>query len=223
VFAWLAHQISRLLYYFRMTKTTLPAERGIMFSKPMVEALLAGTKTQTRRALRPQPAEGFEPHHPRNPFGRPGDRLWVRENFVAFGRWETRHNAKKNRGEWAFVDMTRQEGFSWRFDGADPQAARIANAAPTWHPRPALFMPRAASRILLEIVDVRVERLQAVSAADAVAEGILRSGDGFLLADGGITHAPVLAYRGVWERINGQGSWDANPLVWVVGFRRLAS
>jgi hypothetical protein len=204
-----------------MTKTTLPAERGIMFSQPMVEALLADTKTQTRRALRPQPAEGTEPHNPRNPFGRPGDRLWVRENFVAFGRWETRYNAKKERQEWAFVDMTRQAGLSWRFDGADPRAARIANAAPTWHPRPALFMPRAASRILLEIVEVRVERLQAVSPEDAVAEGIRRIGDGFELADGRITHDPVLAYRGVWERINGPGSWDRNPLVWVVEFRRL--
>jgi hypothetical protein len=220
VFAWLAHQISRLLYYFRMTKTTLPAERGIMFSKPMVEALLAGTKTQTRRALRPQPAEGSEP---RNPFGRRGDRLWVRENFVAFGRWETRYNERKGRQEWAFIDMTRQEGLSWQYEGADPLAGRIADAAPTWHPRPALFMPRAASRILLEIVEVRVERLQAVSAADAVAEGILRVGDGFALAGRGVTQDAVLAYRAVWERINGPGSWDANPLVWVVGFRRLAS
>jgi hypothetical protein len=203
-----------------MTKTTLPLERGIMFSKPMVDALLAGTKTQTRRALRPQPAGGSEA---RNPFGRPGDRLWVRERFVAFGRWVTRYNPKKAGEEWAFVDMTRQEGLSWRYDGADPQAGRSAGAAPTWHPRPALFMPRAASRILLEIVDVRQERLQDISPADAVAEGILRSGDGFLLADGGITIDPVLAYRGVWERINGQGSWEANPLVWVVGFRRLAS
>jgi hypothetical protein len=202
-----------------MKKPDTPAARGILFSAPMVQALLAGTKTQTRRALRPQPGDGADP---RNPFGRPGDRLWVRETFFAFGRWETRYNPKKAREEWAFTDMTRQAGLSWGYHdfdpGAGPQPGRIAGAAPAWHKRPALFMPRAASRVLLEIVDVRVERLQQVSPADAVAEGILRAGDAFALA-GATTRDPVLAYRAVWERINGPGSWDANPLVWVVEFR----
>jgi hypothetical protein len=69
-------------------------------------------------------------------------------------------------------------------------------------------MPRVASRILLRVVDVRLERLQDISAGDAVAEGILPT----------TVHDPVLAYRGVWESINGEGSWDANPLVWVVEF-----
>jgi hypothetical protein len=193
-----------------MKKPDTPAARGILFSAPMVQALLAGTKSQTRRALRPQPGDGADP---RNPFGRPGDRLWERETFFAFGRWETRYNAKKAREEWAFVDMTRQAGLCWRYPGSDPdpapQPGRIAGAAPAWHKRPVLFMPRAASRILLEIVDVRVERLQAISPADAVAEGVQAA------------HDPVLAYRAVWERINGPGSWDANPCVWVVEFRRL--
>jgi hypothetical protein len=196
------------------------AERGILFSGPMVEALLAGTKTQTRRALRRQAGEG---QPARNPFGQPGDRLWVRERFVAFGHWQTRRNAAKGREEWFFTDLTRQTGQAWRYEGADPHAARIAGAAPTWHPRPALFMPRAASRILLEIVDVRSERLQALSRADAIEEGIRRAGDAWVLAGSAeTTHDPVLAYRAVWEAINGAGSWDADPLVWVVGFRRLA-
>jgi len=203
-----------------MTKpltTAAPAERGILFSGPMVAALLAGTKTQTRRALRPQPAQAAQAGPgaaPRNPFGRPGDRLWVRERFFAFGHWQTRRNAKKNREEWFFTDLTRQRGLAWRYAqddpaGADPQAARIAGAAPAWHPRPALFMPRAASRILLEILAVRSERLQAIAAADALAEGVVADGD------------PVAAYRVVWERINGVGSWDADPVVWVVEFRCL--
>jgi hypothetical protein len=68
-------------------------------------------------------------------------------------------------------------------------------------------MPRAASRILLEIVSVRTERLQAIGAADALAEGVARAAD------------PILAYRAVWEGINGAGSWDADPVVWVVAFR----
>ena len=181
------------------------AERGILFSRPMVEALLAGIKTQTRRVIK-QADKG-------NPFGQPGDRLWVKESFFAWGHWQTRHNARKGREEWAFVDLTRDSGQAWRYDagGLALQTARIAGAAPSWHARPALFMPRAASRILLEIDAVRTERLQAISAPDARAEGIADQD----------TPDPVQAYRGVWERINGPGSWDADPLVWVVGFRRL--
>jgi hypothetical protein len=174
----------------------------------MVRALLAGAKTQTRRALQGAPDTA------RNRFGQPGGRLWVRETFFAFGRWETRFNAGKGRDEWYFVDMTRQRGLAWRYDadggpGADPHARREAGAAPAWHKRPALFMPRAASRIVLEIAGVRIERLQEISAEDALAEGSVP----------GTVDDPVLAYRAVWERINGEGSWEANPLVWVVEFK----
>jgi hypothetical protein len=185
-----------------------PAARSILFSGPMVRALLAGAKTQTRRALRgPQDAAA------RHRFGQPGDRLWVRETFYAFGRWETRFNAGKQREEWYFVDMTQERGLVYRYEadlepGAIPHARREAGAAPTWHKRPALFMPRVASRILLQVADVRIERLQDISAGDAVAEGILPE----------MAHDPVQAYRAVWEGINGEGSWDANPLVWVVAF-----
>jgi hypothetical protein len=185
--------------------------RSILFSGAMVRALLAGTKTQTRRALRgPQDGAG------RHRYGQPGGLLWVRETFYAFGHWQTRYNAGKQREEWAFADLTRQSGYAYRYQadleaGAIPQARREAGAAPAWHKRPALFMPRVASRILLQVVDVRVERLQDISAGDAVAEGVLTAP----AAD------PVLAYRGVWEGINGAGSWEANPLVWVLEFRRV--
>jgi hypothetical protein len=188
---------------------TAPAGRSILFSGPMVRALLAGTKTQTRRALTGPPELA------RNRFGQPGDRLWVRETFFAFGSWATRFNPAKGRDEWFFTDMTRASGHAWRYEadggpGADPQARREAGAAPAWHKRSALFMPRAASRIVLEITGVRIERLQAIGAADALAEGFAP----------GAVDDPVLAYRGVWERINGAGSWEANPLVWVVEFAR---
>ena len=195
-------------------------ERGILFSGPMVRALLDGTKTQTRRALRPQPEGECDPgaaRNPRNRFGLPGDRLWVRETYFAFGHWETRPKAGKPGDAWYFVDQTRATGQRYRYaldepDGADPQAARVAGDLPRWHRRPALFMPRAASRILLEIVGVRIERLQEIGPDDALAEGIGPVGRG---------GDPVLAYRSVWERINGAGSWDANPWVWAVEFRRL--
>jgi hypothetical protein len=194
-----------------------------MFSAPMAAALLAGTKTQTRRALRQQPADGADLSLLRNPFGQRGDLLWVRERFAAFGHWQTRHNAAKGRAEWFFTDLTRARGLAWRYEadgpGAGAHAARVAGA-PAWHSRPALFMPRAASRILLEIVAVRVERLQAVSVEDALAEGVGR-GSGQAAGDPAAGD-PVGAYRAVWEGINGTGSWDADPLVWVVEFRRLA-
>jgi hypothetical protein len=209
-------------------------ERGILFSNPMVRALLAGTKTQTRRALaRPPAGPSAGPLNDavlvalRRRFGAPGERLWVRESYVAFGHWQTRLNARKARDEWFFTDLTLARGLAYRFDGADPAAKRDAGAVPTWHPRPALFMPRAASRILLEVTDVRIERLCDISPADAIAEGILRVGAGFALAHAQVdapartTADPVLAYRAVWEGINGAGSWDGNPWVAVVSFQRL--
>jgi hypothetical protein len=173
----------------------------------MVRALLAGAKTQTRRAIHGPVAAA------RNRFGQPGARLWVRETFFAFGRWETRFNAGKGRDERYFTDLTLASGQRWRYEadqapGAEPHARREAGAAPAWHKRPALFMPRAASRIMLQIVGVRIERLQEISAGDALAEGIVP----------GTVDDPVPAYRAVWERINGAGSWEANPLVWVVEF-----
>lgn len=176
----------------------------------MVRALLAGAKTQTRRAIH-GPVEAA-----RNRFGQPGERLWVREAFFAFGRWDTRFNAGKGRDEWYFTDMTLASGQRWRYEadggpGADPHARREAGAAPAWHKRNALFMPRAASRIVLQIAAVRIERLQEIRAGDALAEGIVP----------GTVDDPVLAYRAVWERINGAGSWEADPLVWVVEFKAL--
>ena len=193
-----------------------PVARSILFSGPMVRALLAGTKTQTRRALRGPPDAAA-----RHRFGEPGGYLWVRETFYAFGRWETRFSAAKQREEWYFVDMTRQRGYAYGYE-ADREAAaipqpgsaparRAAGAAPMWHKRPALFMPRVASRILLRVVEVRIERLQDISDGDALAEGIPPDP----------AQDPVLAYRGVWERINGPGSWETNPRVWVVEFNRV--
>lgn len=193
-------------------------ERGILFSGPMVRALLDGTKTQTRRALRPQPEGEPDPGAARNRFGLPGDRLWVRETYFAFGHWQTRPRAGKEGEEWYFVDRTRASGQCYHYaldepDGADARPGRVAGDASHWHRRPALFMPRAASRILLEIVDVRIERLGAISPEDALAEGVGPVGAG---------DDPVLAYRSVWERINGAGSWDADPWVWAVEFRVVA-
>ncbi len=225
-------------------------ERGILFSAPMVRALLDGTKTQTRRALKRQPwascsieeggkgelpfvysaLHGAGPGHDVEesripcicPYGQPGDRLWVRETFYAFGRWETRYSAKKKRDEWHFVDMTTEYDRLYQFDTKHMTPSNCRGAMPAWYKRPSIHMPRQASRILLEVISVRVERLQDISDQDAIAEGIgLNPSAAGIYLTGAAETLPHAAYRSLWESINGAGSWDANPWVWVVEFKRL--
>ena len=194
-------------------------ERPILFSGSMVRALLAGTKTQTRRIAKPvrHPDLGNvyapgalvleqEPQHVIDrccPYGQPGDRLWVRETHM---NW-------------------------WKLDPENPEGPRLfshvaAFAAdgyvlePGERWIPSIHMLRAASRILLEITGVRVERLSSICETDALAEG------SFIWAREQDT--PVrdldearLVYHQLWEEINGPGSWDANPWVWVVEFKRV--
>lgn len=165
------------------------------------------------------------------PYGKRGDQLWVRETFFAFGRWETRFSPKKKRDEWHFVDMTLECGHQYYYDADQNnplpmRGKRDAGVTPGWWKRPAIFMPRAACRITLEITDVRVERLQNISADDAVAEGIERDRkpeDRVCLwrnyATGGTTVLQSYSYQTLWQSINGAESWDLNPWVWVVEFR----
>ncbi|MFY4712223.1 hypothetical protein [Burkholderia glumae] len=145
----------------------------------------------------------------RCPYGGPSDQLWVRETFVAFGRWETRFNVKKGRDEWHFVDMTLDTGRQYRYGGDLPNAQR-ACATPTWWRRPAIFIPRAASRTQLAVARTRIERVQQISEADAIAEG---------MSLGDIN--PVGSYAELWDSLNAERglSWAANPWVWVVEFK----
>lgn len=169
----------------------------------------------------------------RCPYGIPGDRLWVKETFYARGRWETRFSEKKGRDEWHFVDMTPDAGGVYRYaaDGAmeDAKPRRGINGnMPSWWKRPAIFMPKEASRISLEVTSIRIERLQAISQRDAVAEGLIRlPASGRYVVTNGDQHMgvastnPVEVYRALWEDINGLGSWAENPWVWVIGFKRV--
>jgi hypothetical protein len=218
-------------------------ERPIPFSAPMVRAILSGTKTQTRRALKVQPlgepyagqasltksmsrpvfyAAWDQPAADGStccicPYGVPGDRLWVREAWRADGVFDVLPPRDIPPGSGVEFEADR---FGGVMDGKL---------------RPGMFMPRWASRIALEVTGVRVERLQDIGEADASAEGIVcrrvgtgdhRTGcrDAYGLACNDSAHATsaVQAYADLWEQINGPGSWDANPWVWCIEFRRVA-
>ena len=191
-------------------------ERPIIFSGDMVNAILAGNKTQTRRVIKPQPwlidpAEKeyhkWECYDGKNyyliecPYGQPGDRPWVRETF-------------------GYITLAENEVFTARRPDGCPVRIYYKSEANRegwvdmvpW--TPSVFMPRWASRIMLEIVSIRVERLQDISEADAFAEGI--SG-GDWLGD------PVGEFKKLWNSINEKRGfgWETNCWVWVIGFKKL--
>lgn len=199
-------------------------ERPILFSAPMVRALRAGTKTQTRRVVKDRhidaapPACFFQWLRERCPYGQTGDRLWVRET------WQHSNFPLGPYDESCTV--------FYRADYMDDPHGPDGEKSPEGRYRnwePSIHMFRSASRILLEVTAIRVERLQDISAADAVAEGIARDGDGYerfhvdpdAPVGQSFTRNPVLAYRGLWESINGVGAWDKNPWVWVIEFKRV--
>lgn len=222
--------------------TTSIKERPMLFAGPMVRALLGGSKTQTRRIVKlphQNPLGQWEPTtfggeyggrtaagatvpeqaaiwHTRtgdcltSPHGQPGDRLWVRESYRL--RRESLNGAPMDDvAPSMFCDSTRH----FEADGNAPGWAGKL--------RPSIHMPRWASRILLEITGVRVERLQDISEEDAIAEGLPWRQCTDWMGPGSTQRnfGPKDAYRGLWERINGAGSWDANPWVWVVEFKRV--
>lgn len=192
--------------------------KPILFSSPMVRAILDGSKTQTRRVVKPckdryigcylapnEIAGEINGERYENSKYISGDQLWVRET------WGVLHEQ--------FINDSHEPTF-WRADYSDADLAE-QKAGTLWLPRwrPSIHMFRNRSRITLEITGVRVEKLQEISEADAIAEGAkpyslpvhpdresLRHVDGF---------------AALWESINGPGSWDVNPWVWVVSFERV--
>ena len=221
-------------------------ERPILFIAPMVQALLAGRKTQTRREIklpRWTVAEDViymdevEPVWPHAlsavsgcmapvecPYGKPGDRLWVREAWTSGyqdGCWGTAFRA----------DMTFVQGKRAHPKGPHFHAKELGDHV-RW--RPSIHMPRWASRITLEITEVRVQRLQEISGDDALSEGVSvtpfwtpkevegkpfeeKWWDDFYFHQ----NYPQIAFQRLWESINGEVSWQANPWVWAISFKVL--
>jgi len=226
-----------------VSSTDQRPERPIIFSASMVRAILAGKKRQSRRVVTPMNGEqrrwltrrgiasspvatvcrarrddpssplGVALKHPMGgplgwiqcPYGGPGERLWVREGFMP-----------------RYFDDGRP---AYRADWED-RAGDVC-PEPSW--RPSIHMPRALSRITLEITNVRVERLQDISEEDAMAEGIHE----FKLPNGSIfgtnpcraveiEGTAVEAFATLWDQINGKrATWSANPWLWVLVFRRI--
>lgn len=187
-------------------------EKPILFSAPMINAILNGQKTMTRRVIKPQPDDGPWPDAASHiewhdfltdtdyyvacghcPYGKVGDALWVRETFA--------------------VNCIGGEDFVfYRADSCpDGDGAK-------W--KPSIFMPRKYSRITLRITSVRAERLQDISEEGANAEGVWAMYQPHEYAD---DKKAVTRFRWLWDSINGQRGygWDANPWVWVITFDRI--
>ncbi|ELB6715724.1 hypothetical protein RH498_003063 [Escherichia coli] len=184
-------------------------ERGMIFNDEMVRAILGGNKTQTRRIVeekfygRAVAAELLAKHCP---YGQPGDRIWVRETYRVHGKAT----------DVATLVYRASVRNSWT-EQTHRVPVEVCNKPVSEKWTPSIHMPRWASRILLEITDVRVERLHDMSEADAKAEGATP-------ATYKIT-PPEAVYRvcfgDIWRSIYGQDNWLSNPWVWVIEFKRI--
>ena len=221
-------------------------ERPILFNGEMVRAILNGHKTQTRRPIAPQPPNNTTWDQDAGlfvvdgsrlgllrfcPFGVPGDRLWVRETWA---HYQTVDSIRRPDGR--SYDEVSDGLAGYRADGHDSiedfrEHIRLTSGCSLqdvvingdkW--RPSIRMPRWASRITLEVTDVRVERVQEIDRFDAIAEGIR-----WTISDENTVHVYEASkqtrerFRELWDSINvkrGYG-WDVNPWVWVVEFERI--
>lgn len=214
-------------------------ERPIIFTGESVRAILAGSKTQTRRILKPQgsrvwPAKcaagipywktdvahshgqetGLVPK-----FGLPGDRLWVRESFGVWARTDPTPSGQPCDPQ--IIYRTNDPGY-W------PDAEDRRAMTEPWLWRSPIYMPRRLSRLILEIVSVRVERLQDISEDDAKAEGIAEPapvhGSWCDPARGREGHWSYRKpFAKAWDALHGKGAWEANPWVFVIGFKRIGA
>lgn len=218
-------------------------ERGILFNGEMVRAEQAGRKTQTRRVMKPQP-EAYDHvdydekmgwhiwwdktgHNPWDveqrykainpPYGQPGDRLWVRETW-GFGCRNTEHGALDGleyRADQFYLDGEFDDLDLYPVpDDADEESVERWMNKTGWHP--SIHMPRWASRTILELIAVRVERLQDISEEDAIAEGALHD------PPVSWVDKPIVWFSRLWNSIAKPGEqWDDNPYVWAYEFRRV--
>lgn len=222
-------------------------EHPILFSTEMIKAILEGRKTMTRRIMKIQPPVNIEStiyqfatnrtgisdkdygkHHwlglsSKNfcsvldsgqpyfkcPYGKLGDMLWVRESFAVIG-----NEVVRDESSGAIIEETPQYVFRGE---KQPHIERLYK----W--KPPIYMPKAAARIWLEITGIRVERLQDISEEDAKVEGAMlwmypNGKNAFGEED---FYSARTCFHSLWKSINGPESWQSNPWVWVVSFRKI--
>ena len=167
----------------------------------MVKAILAGKKTKTRRVITPQPEIGdqdvYEAIKRKCPYGNAGDTLWVRETWGA---------------QPAMMGGICPDTIRYRADGEYRDEHNV------WKWRPSIYLPQKYSRIILEIINVWIDQIQNITEEDAKAEGVQPYASRI---DSRMSY--IEGFRREWERLNkkrGYG-WDINPLVWVIGFKRV--
>jgi hypothetical protein len=224
-------------------------ERGILFSAPMVRALLAGTKTQTRRAIK---LREFQPSKTRGydftfrdrralwqdftrarllescPYGVVGDRLWVRETWC-LAHPECTQDFDAAEGRPRGPERYRGTDESWfaYYAATDPDVVSSEDHSRSpW--KPSIHMPRWASRILLEITGVRAQRLHDIDEDDARAEGAPKQFviDAASFVAGKLVDFEKISthrhgFAALWREINGDDSWKSNPWVWAITFKRV--
>lgn len=197
----------------------------MLFSTPMVQAILNGTKTQTRRVVKPNSAEAYallinleagadverckaELINAYCPYGQPGDVIWVREQYCETSR--------------EYIDKISGLPYVYKASAKGPDADEVMKEF-GWKWKPSIHMPKEACRIFLQIKSIRVERLNDISEADAIAEGVTKGecGNYYVLPDIMDGHSAAGAFNKLWCKINGADSWQANPFVWRIEFERI--
>lgn len=216
----------------------------ILFSTPMVQAILEGRKTITRRVMKPQPSEKvvrFANDSPYNdcpqwaaigpeevasdwndgriysahkcPYGQPGDVLWVREALIA----------DHNTSDTVVLSKYKADDVPVLYCTGDNYNGSVRHWDYKYDTLPSIHMPKSACRIFLEVTDVRVERLQDITEDDAMAEGVYKE-DYYTIPKDGIPYSTFTykeAFQTLWQKINGPESWESNPWVWVISFKRI--
>lgn len=222
-------------------------ERPILFSGPMVRAILEGRKTQTRRIVKPQPhyngtydvvcenhylppdtllvpGGGVLGYDVRCPYGERGDLLWVRETWAHI--WPTEDQCAPGCSERSHIEYRADSGN--RYPGEWPDDMGDDYECPRW--RPSIHMPRWASRITLHVTSVRVAPLKSITEEEAIAEGCSgtdpepKSEGGTIFHWEGVSSkpSPLAHFAHLWDQINrARAPWASNPWVWVVGFERV--
>ena len=215
----------------KTTATTDRKERPILFSGPMVNAILEGRKTQTRRIV----SDRHYKYASVCPYGQIGDRLWVRETWADVSTesgpailYKALGAENTSRYHFCSEDAYPVEYERYPTCKFTMWCGDLLRGEPGHAWRPSIFMPRNLSRITLEITDVRVERLQDITEEDARAEGFECGTTWQAIPGEEHRSEPAEEYSAtdsmqqLWDKINGKrASWDSNPYVWVITFKRL--